>query len=251
MKYFYIVLLILINLSANSQILNLGDPGFKGNIDNVIEKSKRYPQDWREFSFDSLSRLVEKKSYRNNKLVEDIKWTYIDLDSILIKKEKNAKYFSIHKSYFDSNKRLKKYEYFASNDSINPSIIETNIHYLNGHIQQYNRIHLNHPDSTIIVLYNFEYNKDNTRITIKRIDNKNISSEIFTLGFDSKGNLIHMIIDYNNPLAVVGGARTWSRSRLDKYRIDYKYDKFGNWTNSYAVTRFGKHKISTRKIKYR
>jgi hypothetical protein len=238
-------------LSANSQILNLGDPGFKGNIDFVIEKSKRYSQDWREFSFDSLSRLKEKKSYRDNSLVEDIKWTYLNLDSILITKEQNGNYVGIHKSYFDSNKRLKKYDYFSSKDSINPVISETNIHYLNVRIQKFNRLLKNHRDSVVNVLYILEYNQDSSIITIRESINNIICSKIITLEFDSNENLISKVIDYNNPLAVVAGASSWSRSRLDKYRIDYKYDNFGNWVKSYAVTRYGKHKINTRKIKYR
>ena len=251
MRYFQILVLILINLSANGQILNLGDPGFKGNIEIVIERSKRYPQDWREFSFDSLSRLKEKKSYRDNNLVEDIKYTYSDLDSVLILREQNGESVSFNKSHFDSNKRLTKFECFSSNDSINPFISETNVHYLNSQVKQVNRIHFIHRDSAVNVLYVYEYNQDSSKITIKE-NLKNITgSETIILRFDPKGNLISKVIDYNNPLAVIAGARPWSKSRLDKYRIDYKYDKVGNWIKSYAVTRFGKHKINTREIIYK
>jgi len=250
MRYLIVAFTLLINLPANSQILNLGDPAFKGRIENVKEKSVGYKNDWRDFSFDKSFRINEKKSYRDNNLLEQVKWTYLDLDSIFIANEiVNGKKI-IHKSYYDSNKRLKRFELYSTNDSICPMIIETNIIYDNNHIISYNRILLNQRDTTVTEKYTIEYNPDNSQVVIKKSDNKNISSETITLKYDKKGNLISKIIDYNNPETVLGGVRTWSSKRHDKYRIDYKYDNYGNWIKSYSVTWFWKHKINTRLIKY-
>src|SRR5690554_4951715 len=226
MRYLIVAFTLLINLPANSQILNLGDPAFKGRIENVKEKSVGYKNDWRDFSFDKSFRINEKKSYRDNNLLEQVKWTYLDLDSIFIANEiVNGKKI-IHKSYYDSNKRLKRFELYSTNDSICPMIIETNIIYDNNHIISYNRILLNQRDTTVTEKYTIEYNPDNSQVVIKKI------------------------IDYNNPETVLGGVRTWSSKRHDKYRIDYKYDNYGNWIKSYSVTWFWKHKINTRLIKY-
>src|SRR5690554_1210810 len=250
MRYLIVAFTLLINLPANSQILNLGDPAFKGRIENVKEKSVGYKNDWRDFSFDKSFRINEKKSYRDNNLLEQVKWTYLDLDSIFIANEIVNGKKNIHKSYYDSNKRLKRFELYSTNDSICPMIIETNIIYDNNHIISYNRILLNQRDTTVTEKYTIEYNPDNSQVVIKKSDNKNISSETITLKYDKKGNLISKIIDYNNPETVLGGVRTWSSKRHDKYRIDYKYDNYGNWIKSYSVTWFWKHKINTRLIKY-
>ncbi|WP_026905446.1 hypothetical protein [Pedobacter glucosidilyticus] len=251
MRYWLVIFIFLINLSANSQILNLGDPDFKGKIESVREKSNAYKNDWRDFFFDQSFRLSEKKSYRDNNLLEIVKWTYLDLDSIFIAKEAiNGNKF-IHKSYYDSNKRLKKFELYSSKDSIYPMIIETNITYNNNQIIKYDRILLNQRDTTVIETYMLEYTNDNNQVLIKKNDNRNISSETIILKYNKKGNLISKIIDYNNPETFLGGVRTWSSDKHDIYRIDYKYDKQGNWTKSYSVTWIWKHKINTREIKYK
>jgi len=251
MRYLIVAFPLLINLSVNSQILNFGAPEFKGKIENVKEKSVGYKNDWRDFFFDKSFRISEKKSYRDNKLLELVKWTYQDLDSIFIANEIiNGEKF-IHKSYYGFNKRLKRFELYSPNDSICPMIIETNIIYDNNQIKSYNRILLNKRDTTVIEKYTLEYNKDNSQVLIKKSDNKNISSETITLKYDKKGNLISKIIDYNKTETVLGGVRTWSPKRHDKYRIDYKYDNYGNWIKSYSVTWIWKYKINTRLIKYK
>jgi len=251
MKYYLIALFIFLNIPIKSQILNLGDPGFKGNISRVIEKSVRYPKSWREFSFDNKSKIIEDQSFRDDKLVEDVKWNYLDLDSVVIAKEKNGDKVSTHKSYFDSSKRLIKYELFSPDDSIFPSIVENNVKYFNGLIQQFNRFLLNRKDTIFNEFYRYEYSQDKTSLKINENDKKNHSTETITLKFDKKGNQISKVIDYNDPSIVVTGVRPWTKSKRDKYRIDCKYDKFGNWIKSYAVTKFCKYKICTREIQYR
>jgi hypothetical protein len=251
MRYLIVVLIILVNLSAKSQILNLGDPDFKGNIEYVIEKSVGYKNDWREFYFDNISRISEKKSFRDNNLLEIAKWSYMDLDSVFIANEIiNGEKF-IHKFYFDSDKKLKKFELYSPKDSACPIIIESNIVYDNKQIEKYNRILINRRDTTVIESYILDYNSDNSVAVIKKNDNNNISSETIVLKYDKNGNLISKLIDYNNPKTVLAGVRTWSSKRQDKYRVDYKYDKYGNWIKSYSITWFWKYKKYTRIIKYK
>jgi hypothetical protein len=251
MRYLIVILIFLDNLSVKSQNLNLDDPEFKGNIDYVLEKSDGYKNDWREFYFDNISRIIEKKSYRDSNLVEVVKWSYLDLDSVFIAYEIiNGEKFS-HKSYFDSDKKLKKIELYSPKDSVCPMIIKNNIIYNDNQIEKFNRILINQRDTTVIESYIFDYNKDNSVSIIKKNDNKNISSETIILKYDKNGNLISKLIDYNNPETVLAGVRTCSSTRHDKYRVDYKYDKYGNWIKSYSVTWFWKNRINTRMIKYK
>lgn len=246
-----IALFIVLCIPIKSQVLKLDNERFKGNIELIIEKSKKNSQDWREFTFDSLSRLAEKRSFRDGKLVQDVKWTYTDLDSILVSEENLGNEIFIHKSYFDLHKRLKKYEIYSPQDSVFPFITETNIDYLNGLIQYYNRILINHRDTTVNEWYKFYYSRDKFEVLITNMYNKDSNPETITFRFDKKGNVKSEIVDNNNPLAVIAGVKAWSRTHLDKYRIDYKYDKLGNWITKYSVTRFCKHRIETRKIKYK
>lgn len=251
MRLSIIIFILLLSLSAKCQILDLGDPDFKGKIESVIEKSKRDRNNWREFSFDQYFRIREKKSYRDNNLIEVVKWTYLDLDSIFIANEIiNGKRIT-HKLYYDSNKRLKRFELYSTIDSVHPMIIENNIIYDNDLIIRYNRTLLNQMDTTLTETYLLEYNKGDSQVIIKKSDNKNISSETIILRYDKKGNLISKLIDYNNPKMVLVGVKTWSSNRHDKYRIDYKYDNYDNWIKSYYVTRIWKYKINTRVIKYK
>ncbi len=242
--------MLLFSLLANSQIINLGDPEFKGKIQSVKEYSKKFKNDWREFVFDSAFRLNEKKSYRENNLLEVVNWTYLDLDSVLIVNETINGVRFISKSYFDNNKRLKRYESYSSVDLEHPSIIETDVVYENNQIEKYKRILLNNRDTTIVESYLFKRNRNNSKVIIKKAINNNIDPETITFKYDKKGNLVSKSVNYNNPKTVLGGVKTWSSNRKDKYRIDYKYDNFGNWIKSYSVTRYRKYNLNERELKY-
>ena len=61
----------LITLTVYSQIFSKGDPKTKGKVDFIMERSDGYKNDWREYSFDSLSRIVEIKYYRDKELLEN------------------------------------------------------------------------------------------------------------------------------------------------------------------------------------
>ena len=135
---------------------------------------------------------------------------------------------------------------YSPKDSAFPMIIESNIIYNNKQIVKYKRIHIDQRDTTVIQSYILDYNKENSQVVIKKSDNKNISSETIILRYDKNGNLKSNLIDFNNPETVLGGVRTWSSKRQDKYHIDYKYDKYGNWIKSYSVTWIWKYKRNTR-----
>jgi len=237
---------------ANAQVSSVTFPEFVGKkISKIIEKDIGNQNSWREYIFDSNSRIKEKQSFRDLKEVEDIKYDYFDYDSILIKKESinhigSRVYRSIYKSYFDANKRLKRYEYYSSKDTIVPWIIENNIVYNNnGKIKSYERIS-KIKDSTSVIHYSFNYSKNYLTLTIKQINNP----ETVVFKYNKKGNATDLIVDEHNALSAIGGAKVWSKNRKDKYQIRYKYDKFGNWIRSYSVTKFWTYKINKRIITY-
>ncbi|MDP4227320.1 MAG: hypothetical protein Q8910_13145, partial [Bacteroidota bacterium] len=174
----------------------------------------------------------------------------MDNDSVMIITEtnKSRRGISIHsyKYYYDSQKRIVRYEYFKE-DCLTPMIVELNAKYENGRIIQYDRILIPN-DTSVIEHYRFEY-LDN-KIIIKKTDNKHISWETTIIKLDKKGNWIDKKVDYNNPECVLGGIRAYSRFRHDKYEIKYRYDKMSNWIQSYSVTRFWRYKQDKREIKY-
>jgi len=254
LKYLVFWSVLAIGISAKGQSLNISEPNFKGNIKSVVEKSVKYPDSWREFEFDNQHRQKEKKYFREHNLVQSEKWHYIENDSLLIIKRQIDNGIRIEsfvdKFYFDSDKRIKRQEIFSSRDTIFPMIIFTNFVVSGNDILQYNRILINNKDTTTVELYEKTYSKDKLTVTVKKTDSEGISSFTQTLKYDKKGNLKSQIFDYNNPEVVLGGVRTWSRRRLDKYRIDYKYDEQGNWVEKYAVTWLKKYKTEIRIIKY-
>jgi len=252
MRTVLILFLMFLNSAIYSQIFNLGDPIVKGPVEMIIEKSNRFKNDWREYSFDSISRLKEKKSYRDGELLEDELWSYrIINDSLLESTQtiKSRRGISIYKSkyFYDSRKRIIRYEEYKQNSNI-PYIVGLNAIYENDKIKQYNRILIPN-DTSVIETYKFEY--INNRIIVKKSDNKNISRETCTLKLNRDKNLIDKVVDYNDPLCVLAGIRTYSHLRRDKYEMKYKYDKCGNWIQSYSITRFWKYRRESREIKYK
>ena len=271
MRYIFIAFFIFSISKISGQDIDWGGFQFKGPIIRLIEKSKGSRQYWREYYFDSLSRIQEINYYRDKKLVGIDEWDYLDRDTLFIAKEKvkNLSYSGtnreiiviskdsiefdtyIHKYFYNTDRRLIRYEWFDSRDSINPKIVTFNFVYKDNHLQQYKRVIINSGDTTLIELYKFDYNQNFSAITIKRTDNKNITNEISIYKYDKENHLISVLHDFNDPMVVLGGVRCWSNSRNDKYQMAYKYDKYGNWIKSYYITRYWKYRYDTRIIEYK
>jgi hypothetical protein len=254
MKYqlFFITFLLLGSLTVHCQILNYGDPSVKGNIESLVERTNKHKNDWREYSFDSLSRITEIKYIRDKNLIETELLRYnsnsealTEINEIYLN-ERGSHYLN-SKYYYDSNKRIIKYERFKEGSDI-PMIVELNAKYDGDKIKELDRI-LIPKDTSVIEHYSFTNLKNKT--IIKKSDNKGISSETITIILDKKGNCIKKDIDYNDPKAVLGGVRTYSPFRKDKYVKIYKYDKNGNWIQSYSKTLLRKIKLDHRDIKYK
>ena len=96
-----------------------------------------------------------------------------------------------------------------------------------------------------------KYNKNKLVVITTSKDKFGASSSVHTKKYDKNGNLVSEIHDMKNPNFVFGGVRTWSPFHHDKYRIDYKLDKYGNWISKYAVTWLRKYKVEDRIIEYK
>jgi len=244
--------LMLISLNLYGQIFTYGDPPIISNVESLIERSNKHKNDWREYSFDSSSRITEIKYFRDSILLEHKLFYYesngdsaMKTTEINISSRGTSYYNSIY--FYDSNKRIIRYELFKENTDI-PMIVELNTKYVGDKIKEFDRILIPH-DTSVIEHYIFSYLKNKT--IINKTDNKQISQETVTIEFDDRGNCIKKTVDYNNPETVLAGVRTYSHSRKDKYEIIYKNDKNGNWIQSYSKTRLWKFKIDHRIIKYK
>lgn len=255
MRNLTIIILVIVGITVKAQSFDLFEPEFKGNIKRITEKSVKYPDSWREYEFDSLFRLSEKKYYRDNKLVQTETTSYFGNDSLLTKRKviKGEVYGEVYidKYYLNPDKKLKRHEVFSSIDSIVPMIIYTDIIYVGNELKEYKRILKNNADTTEIEYYEIKCNKNKSIETITE-KNKNVKGSFVIIHKnDRKGNLKSVTVDYNNPEVVIAGVRTWSPFKHDKYRIDYKLDKHGNWISRYSVTWLTKRKIEERQIEYK
>ena len=246
MRNLIIIISIIIGTTVKGQSSDLFECGFKGNIMRIIEKSEKFPDCWREYNFDNHYRLKEKKYYRDYKLVLTETTSYFEKDSLLTTRKVINDEIYIDRYYFNSDKKLKRHEIFSSKDTISPMTILTDFVYLENELKQFKQIAILNSDTT-----EFKYNKSNRTARITELNKKNKNSYTKTLKYDKKGNLISETIDYNNPEVVLAGVRTWSRFKHDKYRIDYKLDKHGNWISRYSVTWLKKRKIEERQIEYK
>jgi len=251
MRNLMIIISIIVGMTVKAQSFDLFEPEFKGNIKRIIEKSVKYPDSWREYEFDSLFRLSEKKYYRDYKLVQTETTSYFGNDSLLTKRKVIKGEVYIDKYYLNPDKKLKRHEVFSSIDSIVPMVIFTDFIYESNKLKEYTKIFKVKSDTTLIEHSQIKYNKNKSLVTTteKYKSEKTISFSV--LKYDKKSILISITVDHNNPKVVLGGVRTWSPFRHDKYRIDYKLDKYGNWISRYSVTWLRKRKIEERQIEYK
>jgi hypothetical protein len=250
MRNLMIIILFIIGITVKAQSVDLFESEFKGNIKRITEKSVKYPDSWREYEFDSQFRLSEKKYYRDYKLVDTETTSYSGNDSLLMVRTVIKGKTHIDKYYLNPDKRLKRHEVFSSIDSIIPMVIFTDFIYVGNELKEYKRILKKNADTTEIEYYEIKYNKNKSLVTIRENDKNGKGSFVGIHKYNRKGNLKSETVAYNNPEVVLGGVRTWSPYKHNKYKIEYKRDKYGNWIERYSVTWLRKHKIEERIIEY-
>lgn len=157
--------------------------------------------------------------------------------------------------YFNSKKIVVKNENYWQPNLDNPGTIEEKIvRDSQNKILSYVRIFTSKSRRNGVPLYttfNFNYNTKNQVISITQTDSEAISHIHYDFSYNSKGQISSITYDHNNPESVLSDIRPWSKSRPDKYRMLYKYDRFGNWKKKYFVTENGLYLDSKRTIKYK
>lgn len=189
----------------------------------------------------------------------DYYYSYIAQDTIFkkVKIDSSAqedRNYEEKRIYFNSKRQITKTETYLNSDSNSPISIEENVirDSLNR-IISYDRLFPSKSRNNagdLITKYRFYYNK-NQIDSIVQTDSENISKIVYCFKFNRKGLISDKIVDQNNPNVVLGGVRTWSKKRMDKYQFKYKYDRFGNWTKRYFVTKNWRYLDAKRKIKYK
>lgn len=255
--YIFLVFFLFVDISLYAQICDVDNLSYSGNIQDIIERFPKYRNSWQELSFDSLSRIKEKKYYRDGCLIQVEEWNYQNRDSILILTEKihsiitNQTQMQIHKYYYDSEGILSRYELYSDTDATEPTVKECNTIYKQGKLMRYDRILLSNGMINLIEHYELTYSDDNRKIVIQQTDDRNISHEKVMIYYDKRGKLMKKIVDYNDRSVVLSDVIPYAHNWQDKYVIKYDYDKSGNWIKSYFITRFWKYKKEEREIKYR
>lgn len=161
--------------------------------------------------------------------------------------------YEMDRSYFDKSGLIYKTETFIKRDS-KPLAINTDFQRdSSDRLISYCRIfpsESRNNSGDLITTFRLYYNDKNQVDSIIQTDSENISKIAYYFKYNKEGLIKSKIVDHNNPDVVLGGVRSWSKERTDKYGYFYKYDRNGNWTKRYFKTKNRKYLDSKRKIKY-
>lgn len=256
-----ILTIIVSNLSYGQLIVEVDDyVGTKiSEIKKIGHRNRIFRNGWLteiRFTNDTLP-TREMNNYKGD-LRSDYHFNYKRTDSTfqitkidsIAKKDRN---YEMKISYFNENGLLYKTETFTKRNS-DPLLVETNFtrDSLNR-IIYYNQIlpsSFRNNSGDLITTYKLYYNDKSLVDSIHQIDSENISSITYYFDYNNKGLIKSKIVDHNNPDVVIGGVRPWKKGKYDKYGYYYKYDRFGNWTKRFLITKNWKYLDSKRKIKY-
>lgn len=261
-KKFLIILTIIISNQAYGQlIVDIDDYVGKNikEIKKVGHRNRILKNGWlTEISFVNDSLPVHEINYYKGDLRSDYYFFYKRTDSTFqttkidsfARKDRN---YELNRSYFDKFGLIYKTEKFTRRDS-KPLVIETDFQRDSlDRLISYCRTLLSESRNNsgdLITTYRLYYNDKNQVDSIIQKDSENISTIAYYFTYNKKGLIKSKIVDHNNPDAVLGGVRSWSKERTDKYGYFYRYDRYGNWTKRYFITKRGKYLNSKRKIKY-
>ena len=261
-KKFLIIFTIIISNQAFGQLIIDVDNYVGTNIKEIKQVGHRnriLKNGWlSEISFISDSLPAREINYYKGDLRSDYHFSYKRTDSTFqttkidsfAREDRN---YEMDRLYFDNSGLIYKTETFTKSDS-KPLVIETDFKRDSLYrLISYCRIlpsSFRNNSGDLITTFRLYYNNMNQVDSIIQTDSKNISTIAYYFTYNKKGLIKSKIVDHNNPDAVLGGVRSWSKERTDKYGYLYRYDRYGNWTKRYFITKRGKYLNSKRKIKY-
>lgn len=161
--------------------------------------------------------------------------------------------YKMDRSYYNKFGLIYKTETFTKRDS-KPLVIETDfqrdsLDRLISYCQTFPSEFRNN-SGDLITTYRLYYNDKNQVDSIMQMDSENISRIMYYFKYNKSGLIKSEIVDHNNPNVVLGGVRGWAKGKYDKYGFYYKYDRYGNWTKRFSITKHRKYLDSKRRIKY-
>lgn len=261
-KKFLIILTIIISNQAYGQlIVDIDDYVGKNikEIKKVGHRNRIFKNGWlTEIIFVNDSLPVREKNYYKGDLRSDYHFSYKRTDSTFqttkvdsfARQDRN---YEMEKLYFNEKGLIYKTETFTKRDS-EPLVIETDfrrdsLDRLISYCRTVPSEFLNN-SGDLITTYRLYYNDKNQVDSIVQTDSENISTIVYYFKYNKRGLTKSKIVDHNNPDVVLGGVRAWKKGKYDKYGYYYKYDRYGNWTKRFSITKHRKYLDSKRKIKY-
>ncbi len=257
-----VILMIIISNQGYGQLIFDVDDYVGSNIKEIKEVGHRnriLKNGWfTEICFDKDSLPTREINYYKGDLRSDYHFSYERTDSTfqttkidsLAREDRN---YEMDRSYFDKFGLIYKTETFIKRDS-KPLVIETDFQRDSlDRLISYCRTlpsESRNNSGDLITSYKLYYNDKNQVDFIIQTDSENISTIVYYFKYNKRGLIKSKIVDHNNPVVVLGGVRSWKKGKYDKYGYYYKYDRFGNWTKRYSITKHRKYLDSKRKIKY-
>lgn len=161
--------------------------------------------------------------------------------------------YEMNRLYFNKRGFIYKKETYTKTDS-NPLVIEADfmrdsLDRLISYCRTFPSEFRNN-SGNLVTTYRLFYNDKNQVDSWVQTDSENISRIVYYFKYNKRGLIKSKIVDHNNPEVVLSGVRGWEKGRYDKYGFYYKYDKYGNWTKRFAITKHRKYLDSKRNIQY-
>jgi hypothetical protein len=260
-KRIYLILLFFPGM-AFAQIFP-GVPDYTGRILEIKEigyHSVLKRNGWINLiSFSDLALPVRELNFYKGKKRSDYHYFYVDEDSVFRKIKidsmagSDRNYEELRICYNQAHEIIKTKRY-SDKAAKNPDLVEQEIRCDSlSRLLSYKSVlpsASRNEAGDLITQYKFHYNNCHQVDSVLRTDSENISKILYCYAYNKRGLISDEIVDHLDPGTVLGGVKPWSEKRMNMYHYRYKYDRKGNWTKRYFVTRKGKFLDAKRKIKY-
>jgi hypothetical protein len=253
------IITIFNNLLCYSQTYNIYDvyfvPKREGeNIKKTIEKSF---SGWKTVSlFNQEGFLLQQTNYSRGVKCSDYKYEYTANDSLIKIKKTNeldsSTIFTLYYYYFNRQNMFYRHEIFFSSRSLDtPFTWDDNFVYNNEQLISYERHHIvsynNELKFSSKYVYTYDINKQVER-TYKIYGDSLVSNGCKSTTLFQNGKTTDIIHECQEGSFL--GVKVWD-NKFNKFHVRFSnFDKRGNWTRSYFITRKGKRFRSKRKIEY-
>ena len=231
---------------------NFLSPKYQRN--NIIKKKEEKTFDgWNVVSiFNEVGFLLQQTNYYKKERKSDYEYEYSISDSLLTIRRINKMNNEINndfieKYYYSSSGQCNKFEIYSSKN-MQPFYFVNNFMYSDGLLISCEEDNISRRNkNSLPIKKTYQYNSKKQKIQEIRILN-GIDTTYYSFQYNQYGQLSNYI--QKSKGATYSDIICWSDS-MDKLHIRYiNFDKHGNWTKSYFVTKNGIKFRSKRKIEY-